>query len=309
MNIIFMGTPDFAVPTLEKVYNQGVNISLVVTQPDKRRGRGKRVKSTPVKKKANELGLEVYQPKNINDKDSINLIKSIQPDIIVVIAYGQILKKEILKIPQYGCVNVHASLLPKYRGAAPINWAIINGDTKTGITTMFMEEGLDTGDMILKQEINIEENETAGELHDKLMYIGAKLMIKTLKLIKNNKIKRIPQDDDMSSYAPMMNKKLGLINWDKRAEEIKNLVRGTNPWPGAYLNYKGKKVKVFKVDICNKLKDKKVGKVVKADNTGIYINARDKCVIIKELQFPSKKRMKIDQFILGNDFEVGINLV
>ncbi len=305
MKVVFMGTPDFAVATLEKIYKEGYDISLVITQTDKPKGRGKKLTPPPVKVKAQEFGIEVFQPKNINYEESIAKLKQISPDIIVVVAYGQILKEEILNLPKHGCINVHASLLPTYRGAAPINWVIINGEKKTGITTMYMEKGLDTGDMLLKEEISISEDETAGELHDKLMKIGANLLIKTLKGIENGTVTRIPQDDSQASYAPIMDKQLGKIYWYKSAADIKNLVRGTEPWPSAYTSYKGNKVKIYNVDTIAKFKEGKPGEVIKVSDEGIFVNTGDDCLVIREIQFPGKRRMKINDFLKGNKIECG----
>ncbi|RKD34756.1 methionyl-tRNA formyltransferase [Thermohalobacter berrensis] len=303
-----MGTPDFAVPTLEKIYNEGYDIPLVITQPDRPKGRGKKLSSPPVKIKAKELGLDVYQPQNVNDKECITQLEKISPDVIVVIAYGQILKEDLLNLPKYGCVNVHASLLPKYRGAAPINWVIINGEKKTGITTMYMDKGLDSGDILLKEGIDIREDETAGELHDRLMYLGADVLVETLRKIENGTLERIPQDHDKATYAPMMDRKLGKIDWEKSAEKIKNLVRGTYPWPGAYTNYKGKKVKIIEVDAIDQFKEGEPGKVVKVSDEGIYVNAKEGCIVIKRLQFPNKRKMTIRQYLLGNSFEEDVIL-
>ena len=308
MNIIFMGTPDFAVPTLEVIYKNGHDISLVVTQKDKPKGRGKKVSYTPVKEKAIELGLRVYQPENVNTNDSIEVMKKLSPDVVVVVAYGQILKEDILSIPKFGCINVHASLLPKYRGAAPISWAVINGESKTGITTMMMSKGLDTGDMLLKTEIDIGENETASELHDRLMYIGADLLIETLKRIQAGNIIKTPQNHSESTYAPIMTKELGKIDWNMEGRTIKNLVRGTQNWPGAYTIYKGEKIKIHKVEICDKFSPCKNGTVVKVNDEGIFVNAKDTCVILKTIQFPDKRSMDVGEYLRGNDFEEGIVL-
>ena len=305
MNVIFMGTPDFSVPTLEKIYQAGHKISLVITQTDKPKGRGKKVTFQPVKVKAQELGLEVYQPKNVNSEESIIRLREINPDVIVVIAYGQILKKEILNLPKHGCINVHASLLPKYRGSAPINWVIINGEEKTGITTIYMEKGIDTGDMLLKKEIKIKENETSGELHDRLMILGAEVLIDTLTEIERGSINRIPQDDNKSSYVPVMNKDLGKIDWNKNSKDIFNLVRGTDPWPSSYVTYQDKKVKISNVEVVKRFKDGQPGEVVKVDGSGIYVNTKDSCLVIKKLQFPGKKMMTVSDFLKGNHFKVG----
>lgn len=303
MNIIFMGTPDLSVPSLEKLYNENHSIDLVITQPDKRKGRGKKLLPTPVKNKANKLDLEVFQPKNVNSLESIERINKLNPDVIVVVAYGQILKEEILSIPKYGCINVHTSLLPKYRGAAPINWAILNGEKETGVTTMIMEKGLDTGDMLLKEKLVIDDELTVGELHDNLMNMGAELIVKTLEKIED--LKPIPQDDNLSSYAPKMDKTIGKIDWAETKEKIKNLVRGTNPFPGSYSYYKGKKFKIYKVDIDEKLYSGKLGQITDVNNEGIFVKVKNGTIIIKEVQFPGKKKIKVSEYIRGNEIEVG----
>ncbi|WP_425448974.1 methionyl-tRNA formyltransferase [Dethiothermospora halolimnae] len=308
MKVVFMGTPDFAVPTLEAIYKKGHNIELVVTQPDRPKGRGKKLTPPDVKVTGEALGLDIFQPENINDDDSIKKLEDVQPDVIVVVAYGQILKEEILNLPKYGCINVHGSLLPEYRGSAPINWVIIDGKKKTGVTTMYMEKGLDTGDMLLKAETDIKDNETAGELYNRLMDMGADLLIETLDGLENGTINRVPQDESKASYAKMMDKSLGKINWNDRAENIKNLVRGTQPWPGSFTKYKDKKIKIFKVEVCRKFKDGENGKVVKVDDTGIYVNTKDSCIVIKRLQFPGKKRMDVKDYLKGNQFAEGIVL-
>lgn len=307
MRVVFMGTPDFAVPTLTALDKEH-DVSLVITQTDKPKGRGKALTPPPVKVKALELGLEVYQPEDINIEESIEKLKAINPDIIVVVAYGQILKEEILNLPKYKCVNVHASLLPKYRGAAPLNWVVINGETKTGVTIMEMAKGLDTGDMMSKKELLISEDMTAGDVHDKLMYSGSELLIETLKKIENGEIEKIPQNNDESTYAPIMDKKLGKIDWNRSAIEIKNLVRGTYPWPGAYFKYKDKNVKVLEVDVCKKSKDGENGKVIEVSTNGIIVNTEEDCVVLKKIQFPSKKAVTIEDYLRGNEFDSYITL-
>lgn len=308
MKVIFMGTPDFAVPTLEALYNNSHEISLVISQADKAKGRGKKLLFTPVKEKALQLGLDVFQPDNINHKESINIISQKKPDVIVVVAYGQILKEDILNIPRLGCINVHASLLPKYRGAAPINWSIINGEKNTGVTTMVMEKGLDSGDMLLKCETEIFSEETAGELHDRLMKIGADLLIETLKELEAGNLRSTPQNHEDATYAPMMSKELGRINWNESATRISNLVRGTQPWPGAYTAYKDHNIKILEVDIVDRFKEDESGKVIKINNDGIFVNALDNCIVIKRIQFPGKKAMSVSEFLRGNEFELGILL-
>ncbi|MGB5823144.1 MAG: methionyl-tRNA formyltransferase, partial [Proteocatella sp.] len=242
MKIIFMGTPEFAVYSLEVLKERGDEVALVISQEDKPKGRGKKLQPTPVKERALEYGYEVYQPKKVREKEAVEIIKNINPDLIVVTAFGQILTKEILDIPKYGCINVHASLLPKYRGAAPINFAIINGESQSGITTMYMGEGLDTGDMILSDSIKIEDEDTAGVLHDKLAKLSKKTLKETLDLIEKGRAPRSVQEHEKSTYAPMMNKELGHIDFSKEAQSIVNLVKGVDPWPSAYANLNGEVV-------------------------------------------------------------------
>lgn len=305
MNVIFMGTPEFAVSTLEEIYNNGHHISLVVTQKDKARGRGKKVQFPPVKEKALELGIEVYQPDNINSEDSLEKLGALNPDIIVVVAYGQILKKQVLKLPKHGCLNVHASLLPKYRGAAPINWAIIDGEKQTGVTIMQMDKGLDTGDMILKSSIEISDEDDYISIHDKLAKIGGSLLIEALNDLEKGKIIRTPQDDSLSNYAPMIFKDTGKINWNKSGKDIYNLVMGLKPWPCAFTNYKDIMVKIHKVSILPKFNDEEVGKIIKVSKEGIYVNVLDSCILIEELQFPGKKILSVRDYLAGNKIEEG----
>lgn len=307
MKVIFMGTPDFAVPTLDALFKEH-DVSLVITQTDKPKGRGKAMTPPPVKARALELGLEVYQPEDINSPESIEKIKAINPDVIVVVAYGQILKDEILDCPTHKCINVHASLLPKYRGAAPLNWVVIKGESKTGTTIMEMNRGLDSGDMLSTCEMTIEEDMTAGDVHDKMMYDGSELLIETLKNIEEGNIEKVPQDHDKSTYAPIMDKKLGKIDWNTDAKDIKNLVRGTCPWPGAYFNYKDKNVKVLEVEVCDSSKGGVPGSIVKVSSEGIVVNAKDKCVVLKKIQFPGKKAVSIEDYLRGNEFDSDIIL-
>lgn len=309
MKIIFMGTPDFAVPSLKALYNvDEYSIELVITQKDRARGRGKKVQYTPVKESALKLGLEVYQPENINHKESVEKIKNINPDYIIVVAYGQILKKDILNIPKYGCYNIHASLLPKYRGAAPINWAIINGEKETGITIIKMEEGLDTGDMILSKSIDINEQDDTKTLHDKLSLLGGELITRALKDIKEGKATMTPQDNELSSYASMLSKEMGEIDWNLPGDKIINLIRGLKPWPSAYTIYNENMVKIHKAVIGHEEKKGKNGQIIRVDHSGIYVNSSDKVVIIKELQFPGKRKLKTSEYLKGNSIEKGIVL-
>lgn len=304
MKIVYMGTPEFAVPCLESLIDSEHEVIAVFTQPDRPSGRGQKINVSPVKAKAVEHNIKVFQPKNLKDQYVVNDLKELNPDLIVVVAYGQILSKEILDIPKYGCVNVHASLLPKYRGAGPINWVIINGEKTTGVTTMYMDIGLDTGDMLLKEEIEIGEDETAGELHDRLMNIGAEVLNRTIDLIEAGQVDPIPQNNDQSSYAPMLTKKLGKIDWNKSARDIRNLIRGTIPWPTSYTTYDGQIMKIWKSSIVNSNKDYKPGRIVEVNKDCIFVATGDNILSIEELQFSGKKRMSVKQYLVGNDIKI-----
>ncbi|MGX4659908.1 methionyl-tRNA formyltransferase [Clostridioides difficile] len=308
MKIIFMGTPDIAVPCLQKIIDEKYEILGVVTQPDKPKGRGKKLGMSPVKELAIENNIPVYQPVKARDKEFIDKIKSLNPDVIVVVAFGQILPKGILEIPKLGCINVHVSLLPKYRGAAPINWVIINGEEKTGVTTMYMDEGLDTGDMILKTEVNLDENITAGELHDKMMNIGAETLKETLRLIEEGNAPREVQNHEEFSYAPIMNKSLGNIDFSKSAREIHNLVRGVNPWPSAYTTYNDVIMKVWKTKVLDEKSTKDAGTIIDVSKDGIKVSTIDNVLLIEEIQMPNKKRMLVGEYIKGNTIETGLVL-
>lgn len=308
MKVIFMGTPEFAVPSLKSLHNGGYIVDLVITQKDRRRGRGKKMQYTPVKESALKLGLEVYQPDNINSEEAKKKIKEINPDLIIVVAYGQILKKDILEISKQGCYNVHASLLPKYRGAAPINWAIINGEKETGVTIMEMEEGLDTGDMILSKAIDINIEDDTEIIHDKLSVLGGELLLEALDQIKKGKEIKTPQNDKLSSYASMLSKEMGNIDWDLSGEEIINLIRGLKPWPSAYTLYKGDMVKIHKARITDQEKKGENGKILRADREGLFVNSSDKVIKIEEFQFPGKRKLAVSEFLKGNSLEEGIIL-
>lgn len=302
MNVIFMGTPEFAVPTLKMLHQKGHNIQLVVTQPDKPSGRGKKLKKSEVKEAAEDLGLLVFQPDKIKKPENIEVLKKYNPDVIVVVAYGQLLSKDILELPKYGCINVHASLLPKLRGAAPLNWAIINGETKTGVTTMKMDIGLDTGDMLLKSEIEIDEHMNVGQLHDILMEKGAKLLIETIEKIENNEITPEKQDDSISDYAPMFNNENRRINWNLSAKKIHDLIRGLSPWPTAYFTMDEKTIKVYDSTYIIEKTNHQPGYIIKVDSDGIYVATADGVVILKEIQMPGKNKMKVDAYLRGNKF-------
>ena len=307
MRIAFLGTPEFAIPSLN-ICNDFGNVVSVITQPDKESGRGKKIKYTFIKEEALKQNLEVFQPISIKSEESIKYLKSLDLDLMVVVAYGQILSKDVLDIPKYGCINVHASLLPKLRGAAPINWSIVNGDTITGVTTMKMDVGLDTGDMIKKIIVEIDEFMNAGELHNILMIKGAEVLRETLEDISNDKLEVEAQDDSLSTYAPMMNKKMAVINWKDDAINIHNLIRGFNPWPVAYTKYKNEKVKIYESKVINENYKKTCGEVVKVDDNGILIQTNNKCLLIKKLQFPNKKSMYIKAFLNGNSIDLGVVL-
>lgn len=303
MRILFMGTPDIAVGCLQKIIDEKHDIIGVVTQPDKPVGRGKKMGIPPVKELALKYDLPVYQPIKARDEEFVKILKDLNPDLIVVVAFGQILPKSILDIPKFGCVNVHVSLLPKYRGAAPINWVIINGEDKTGVTTMYMDEGLDTGDMILTSEFELNDEITAGELHDIMKEEGAKVLKETIDLIEKGEAPRIPQNHDEFTYAPMMNKTLGQIDFSKSAKEIHNLVRGVNPWPSAYTTYKGQTMKIWKTKVLSESSDKAPGTILKVDKEGIRVSTKDNVILISEIQMPGKKRVLVEEYIKGNSIE------
>ncbi len=308
MKIVFMGTPDFAQKSLEALYNARHEILAVVTNIDKPKGRGMKLVESPVKEYAKSKNLTIFQPEKVRKNiEFIEQIKKLEPDVICVVAYGKILPSEILEIPKLGCINVHASLLPKYRGAAPIQWAVLNGDKTTGVTTMYMDVGMDTGDMILKQEVEIGENETTGELWDRLSIIGADLLVKTLKQIEKGTAPRIKQSDDFT-MAPMLNKEISKIDWkEKTAKQIKNLVRGLNPIMGAYSYLNGKKIKFWKVEVEEDTNsNQENGTVIKAnDKDGLYIKAKDGVLKIIEIQGENAKRMNANDFLRGNKIEIG----
>ena len=311
MKIVFMGTPDFSKESLEAIYEAGHEILGVVTNPDRPKGRGMKLVASPVKEYAISKNFKIYQPEKVkNNIEFIKEIKSLEPDVICVVAYGKILPKEILDIPSLGCINVHASLLPKYRGAAPIQWSVINGDKTTGITTMYMDVGMDTGDMILKQEVEIGNDETMGELWERLSKIGGKLLVETLEQIEKGTAPRILQGDDFT-MAPMLDKEISKIDWNtKTAIEIKNLVRGLDPIMGTYSYLDGKKIKFWKVDIAEDVDSSdENGTVIKADcKDGLYIKAKDGVIKVLEIQGENAKRMSVQDFLRGNKIEIGSKL-
>ncbi|MDV4151221.1 methionyl-tRNA formyltransferase [Clostridium sp. AL.422] len=307
MKIVFMGTPDFAVPSLKKII-EVFGVEAVFTQPDKPKGRGKKIAYSPVKEVAIEQDIKVLQPTKLkNDIEAINYLKELEPDFIIVVAFGQILTKEVLDIPKFGCINLHASLLPMYRGAAPLNWAIIKGEKKSGNTTMLMDVGLDTGDMLLKDEVEISEDMTAGNLHDILMERGSDLLIKTIEGLYNKTI--VPEKQiGETFYAKMLNKELALINWNNSAKDIHNLIRGLNPWPIAYTNYEDKPMKIYESKILNENTNKEPGTIVGVSKDGIKVATSDGVILIKKIQFPNGKPLTIEQYINGNEIKVNNKL-
>ena len=308
MNIVFMGTPDFAVPTLEKLINEGNNISCVVTQPDKPKGRGKKESMPPVKEAALKYGLEVLQPIRIkSDEEFITHIQSLNPDVIVVVAFGQILPKSVLDIPKYGCINIHGSLLPKYRGAAPIQWSIINEDPITGVTIMYMNEGMDTGDMILKKEMIISDQDTYETLHDKMKEVGANTLIEAMPIIESLG-SRIKQDEEEATYAPKIEKSLGEIKWNNNTSTVDALIRGVTPWPGGYTYYKGEVMKVWRAKKIQTCVEGAPGAILGVDKDGILVKTLDGALIIEEIQMPNKKRMPVCEYIKGNCIDIGTML-
>lgn len=303
-----MGTPEFAVPSLEMLIQEGYEVVAVVTQPDKPKGRGNKVCAPPVKEFALKYGIEVLQPSKIKTDEFVEQIRTIKPDLLVTAAYGKILSKDLLDVPTLGCINVHGSLLPAYRGAAPINWAVINGEKTTGITTMFTDVGLDTGDMLLSKELTIGSDTTVGELHDKMAVLGAEVLKDTLAELKNGTLKRQPQDDELSSYAPIMSKELGLIDWNKTAQEIHNLVRGTDPWPGAYTFLNGDRIRIWRSTlVTQKHNDSNIeaGKILEVNNDGILVKCSDGCILVKEIQLDCCKRMSVECYIRGRQIDAG----
>lgn len=305
MRIIFMGTPDFSVGTLKALKEAGHDIVLAVTQPDKPKGRGKTVQFTPVKEAAVEMGIEVYQPRRVREPECVEYLRKYNPDLIVVVAFGQILPKEILDMPKYCCVNVHASLLPKYRGAAPIQWAVINGEKISGVTTMRMDEGLDTGDMIMKEEVVLAEDETAGSLFEKLSVTGAQLCVRTVEAIENGTAVYTPQDHSAATHTTMIRKQFGKIDWTMPAGQIECLVRGLNPWPSAYTKLDGKTMKIWKAAVLPEDTDAAAGTVASVSKTEISVQTGKGQLVLQEVQLEGKKRMDCGAFLRGADVEKG----
>ncbi len=308
MNIVFMGTPDLAAVVLDKLIHSEHKILAAVTQPDKPKGRGNQVQLTPVKELALQYKIPVLQPNRVKEEGFLPVLKEINPDIIVVAAFGQIVPKSILELPAYGCINVHTSLLPKYRGAAPIQWAIIDGEEKTGVTIMYMDASLDTGDMIMKAEVPIERKETGGSLHDKLAECGGNLVLEALAAIENGTAPRIKQKDEESNYARMLDKSTGLIDFNRSAEEIERLIRGLNPWPSAYTYLDGKTLKIWDAEVITAEAAGTPGEITAVTKDSILVKTAKGSLAVREVQLEGKKRMSVDAFLRGYTITPGVIL-
>ncbi len=318
MKIVFMGTPDFAVNTLESLISAGHEIALVVTKPDKVKGRGKKLVFSPVKEVALSHELKVAQPAKCGEAAFVNELESIAPDVIVVVAFGQLLPESVLNIPKLGCINIHASLLPKYRGAAPIQWAVIDGLKETGVTTMYMDKGLDTGDIIDQRVIELSEDETGGSLFEKLAVLGGEIIIDTLDKLENGTAVRTKQDDSKSSYASMLTKDMGLIDFSKDALSLERLIRGLNPWPSAFTVLNAKLLKIFEADVLSEEEavslrnnisgDAGAGTILAVDKFSFTVSCGNGALRVKNLQLEGKKRMDTAAFLLGYDVSVGMKL-
>jgi len=309
MNIIFFGSDNFAVLPLESLFDSKLKISCVVTQPDKKKGRGLHLDGTDIKKIASRQGIEIFQPEDINYSDSINFLRKMQPDLFIVIAYGQIFSKELLEIPRSGSINIHASLLPKYRGAAPINWAVINGERSTGVSAIKMSEKMDAGEIIGQKEIGIDIEDTSATLANKLSNLGSSLLLEVLNAVQHDKIRGVKQDEGMATFAPKLKKDDGSIDWNKSAQEIHNLVRGCVDWPGAFTYYKGKLLKIIKARVIFPLEEKNVpgsrGEIIKILKDDLIVTCGKGDLVIEELQIEGKRRMLVKEFIAGHKVFTG----
>lgn len=303
--IIYMGTPDFALPALDKLIHGPDEVVAVITQPDRKKGRGRKLTPPPVKVLAEQYGLEVLQPNKIKTDEFIAKLSSYDPDIIIVVAYGRILPKAVLDLPPLGCINIHGSLLPKHRGAAPIQWAVIKGDNEAGVTIMNMDEGMDTGDILLQTKIAVEDNDTAGSLFVRLSALGGETLMQALDLLRQRKLTPTPQDHTLATMAPPLKKEDGCIDWSKSAHELHWLIRGLDPWPMAYSFLGKKRVRLFSPEVIHKDSDQPSGTILKSDREGILIAAGENCLLIRELQPEGKKRMTAQAFLCGQPLEPG----
>ncbi len=305
MRIVFMGTPEFSVPCLERLVSDGEEVVGVFTQPDKPKGRGYEMAFSPVKECAIKHNIPVFQPKSMKTGEALKILKELNPDLSIVVAYGKILPADILYAPKYNSINIHASLLPRYRGSAPIQWCVINGEKESGVTSMLMDEGIDTGDMLIKDSVEITENMTAGELHDKLSELGAEVLSKTVKALKNGELKPVKQNDDESCYAPMLTKELCPVDFTKSAQEVHNSIRGLSPWPVATAVLDGKKVKIHASVLSQFTAQAQAGEIVRADGALTVMCGDGKCIDITEIQLEGKKKMSVKDFLLGHKVEIG----
>lgn len=306
MNIIFMGTPDFAVPVLQTLIDSREHtVTAVVTQPDKARGRSGKPVFTPVKEVAVAHDIPVYTPVKVKDSEFVEVLRGIRCDVIVVVAFGQILSKEILEMPEYGCINVHASLLPRWRGAAPIQWAILEGDQKTGVTTMQMDEGLDTGDMLLKKEMVIGAEETGESLFDRLSELGGPLLLETLSQAEKGILQPVPQKEEESTYAQMLTKELGKLDFSWEAKKLERYVRGLNSWPSAYTQFRGKMLKIWKAEVVERNSIYPAGSVAEVEKDSFSVQTGDGLLRLLEVQLEGKKRMPVSDFLRGIKVETG----
>lgn len=304
MNIVFMGTPEFAVPCLERLIADKHNVKGVFTQPDKPKGRGHKMQFPPVKQCAVDAGIPVFQPEKMRDGEALSIIEQLNPELIIVVAYGKILPAEILNFPKYGCINMHASVLPAYRGAAPIQWCVLNGEKESGVTAMQMDIGLDTGDMLLTKTVEIGPNDTAGDLHDKLSVLGAQVMAETIDKLINNELNPIKQDNSQSSYAPMLTKELCPIDWNDCAIEVHNKVRGLSPWPVATTKWSDKNIKIHKTAVVADVAGIP-GEVISSDKNLLVCCGNGTCIEIITLQLEGKKAMSAADFLRGNPIPIG----
>lgn len=308
MRIVFMGTPDFAVPTLQTLIESGHQVIGVVTQPDKAKGRSGKLVPTPVKETAMAADIPVFQPNKVKDEVFLHLLRKLNPDVIVVVAFGQILPKEVLELPQYGCLNVHASLLPKLRGAAPIQWSVIEGDDESGVTIMQMDEGLDTGDILMVERYHLDPKETGGSLFDKLSELGGPLILKVLEQAENGRLRPVPQKEEEHTYAKMLNKALGNMDFQKTAVELERLIRGLNPWPSAYTYINGKMLKIWEAQVTDGMNGEEPGTIIEVTRESFTIQTGDGGLKILSLQLEGKKRMDVEAFLRGFSMEKGSKL-
>lgn len=308
MRIVFMGTPDFAVPTLQTLIESGHQVIGVVTQPDKAKGRSGKLVPTPVKETAMAADIPVFQPNKVKDEVFLHLLRKLNPDVIVVVAFGQILPKEVLELPQYGCLNVHASLLPKLRGAAPIQWSVIEGDDESGVTIMQMDEGLDTGDILMVERYHLDPKETGGSLFDKLSELGGPLILKVLEQAENGRLRPVPQKEEEHTYAKMLDKALGNMDFQKTAVELERLIRGLNPWPSAYTYINGKMLKIWEAQVTDGMNGEEPGTIIEVTRESFTIQTGDGGLKILSLQLEGKKRMDVEAFLRGFSMEKGSKL-